>query len=369
MSDKCDKCKSVIRGESGYRCEGVCGRTYHSAVKCSGLDGYQAKVLGEHPMLKFICEECVTYIRNVDLILRDITESVNKNNRYLKEYKHEFGEALKSNRMVVEQLMGSLEASFNDRLASIKAHYEACIKIQKDITTSVSKMDCLTSTLNNHAANIISASEKLIAVSNSPVPRNVTNPIFLAPMSPLTHHDAIVSTANGASRAVVAADTGDLASNAPESAESHTPNNTGEEPQSLEPVGARSSSHNILDGREGCPSAHREVTAVPPRRAVFVSRLHSSLTEDDIIFYIKSKLESLSSKSCDINIIVYKFNFKQVRDISSFKISVPDSYVDELLNPSFWPVHSVVHLFTNKSNNLPASAKNSTKNSKKISKN
>ncbi|XP_067635321.1 uncharacterized protein [Eurosta solidaginis] len=92
-----------------------------------------------------------------------------------------------------------------------------------------------------------------------------------------------------------------------------------------------------------------QVTAVPPRRAVFVSRLHASLTENDIAHYVCSKLGVAPTS----NINVYKFNFKYERDISSFKISLSDEYFDKVLDSSFWPKHTVVHLFTRKARAEP----------------
>ncbi|XP_067619860.1 repetitive organellar protein-like [Eurosta solidaginis] len=131
--NKCDKCKLAIRGETGIRCVGVCAKVYHSAAKCSGLDSYKATVIGTHPMVNFICEECITYIHNIDLVLRDMQESVNRNSGYLKEYKNEFEEALKTNQKEMRALMKTMEEKYNERLATLKMHQEMYIKNAAEI--------------------------------------------------------------------------------------------------------------------------------------------------------------------------------------------------------------------------------------------
>ncbi|XP_036335074.1 uncharacterized protein LOC118745643 isoform X1 [Rhagoletis pomonella] len=129
-----DKCKGAIRGETLFRCEGVCGRAYHSETKCSGIDSFKATVIGTHPIVKFICVECVTYIHNVDLVIRDIQENVHKNNTYFREYKSEFEEALKTNQMEMKQLLVEMEKRYNERIEALRAQYEEFSKKAVEVT-------------------------------------------------------------------------------------------------------------------------------------------------------------------------------------------------------------------------------------------
>ena len=74
----CAKCKSAIRGETGIICSGVCGKSFHTATKCSGLDQYSVGVIGTNPMVIFMCGDCLQYVHNVDMAIRDICEVVKK---------------------------------------------------------------------------------------------------------------------------------------------------------------------------------------------------------------------------------------------------------------------------------------------------
>ncbi|XP_016983685.2 uncharacterized protein LOC108047835 [Drosophila rhopaloa] len=86
------------------------------------------------------------------------------------------------------------------------------------------------------------------------------------------------------------------------------------------------------------------LTAVPPMKAVFVSRLIPSTTEDALKHYVVSKLSHPDSDDIHIR----KIYNKQRRKISSFKILLPDPLYSQILSPDFWPEHIVVHEFINK---------------------
>jgi len=49
-----------------------------------------------------------------------------------------------------------------------------------------------------------------------------------------------------------------------------------------------------------------------------------------------------------IGIDITKFNFKQIRDYSIFKILVPDGLFSKLLCPNFWPADIIVHEYIKK---------------------
>jgi len=56
---------------------------------------------------------------------------------------------------------------------------------------------------------------------------------------------------------------------------------------------------------------------VPLKKQIFVSRLSPDQTSSDVFSYIQDKTKA-------DNIKVEKFNFSYARDISSFKITVPN---------------------------------------------
>lgn len=88
------------------------------------------------------------------------------------------------------------------------------------------------------------------------------------------------------------------------------------------------------------------LVVVPPRRIVFLSRLASDTTVDDIGDFIRSNYASISD-----DIAIFKFNYSQPRDISSFKISVPGKFFDEIVNKSFWPDGVLVREFVHRDRN------------------
>ncbi|XP_016954032.1 uncharacterized protein LOC108027216 [Drosophila biarmipes] len=84
--------------------------------------------------------------------------------------------------------------------------------------------------------------------------------------------------------------------------------------------------------------------AVPPLKAVFVSRLTTSTTEEGLKHYIVAKLSYPDPE----DIVVRKIYNKQRRKISSFKVLAPDPVYFRILSPGFWPEHIVVHEFLKK---------------------
>ena len=66
--------------------------------------------------MRFICEDCIQYIRNVDLVLGEIKDGVRVSKQTLKEYKKEFESTLKQNENVLKQLLEAIEKRYMDRL-------------------------------------------------------------------------------------------------------------------------------------------------------------------------------------------------------------------------------------------------------------
>lgn len=119
MSD-CATCKGTINNDNGLRCAGVCGKIYHQSLKCAGLDKFSSSVLTTTNNLKFICDECILYIHNVDMVLQKMDCAVEKNSGYLKEYKNEFEKAIKRNENEIIQLLKAIENTYMERLNQIK---------------------------------------------------------------------------------------------------------------------------------------------------------------------------------------------------------------------------------------------------------
>lgn len=122
---ECHKCKSSIRGETGISCDGVCKKVYHT-VKCAGVDQYTARTLEADNFLRFMCGDCVQYIHNVDMVVKDIQDSVNKNKQNLIEYKLEFDSALKRNENEIKQLLEAIEKRYEERLRKIDKAQKIC---------------------------------------------------------------------------------------------------------------------------------------------------------------------------------------------------------------------------------------------------
>ena len=77
---ECNKCKGTIRGESGYKCEGVCGKIYHSDIKCSDIDQYPIGILNKRNIIRFVFYiHCLQYIHSIDEILGSIQDGVMTN--------------------------------------------------------------------------------------------------------------------------------------------------------------------------------------------------------------------------------------------------------------------------------------------------
>ena len=93
---ECTKCKSSIRGESGIRCNGVCNKVYHYTKKFSGIDQYSAKILEEDNFVRFIVDDCLQYIQNVDLVLNVVQEGVKKNKQALEAIEKRYDEGLEN---------------------------------------------------------------------------------------------------------------------------------------------------------------------------------------------------------------------------------------------------------------------------------
>ena len=92
-------------------------------------------------------------------------------------------------------------------------------------------------------------------------------------------------------------------------------------------------------------SHHKDLVVVSPKKAIFLSRFAADTTENDVLFYIRSKIKK------DNEILINKFIFAKPRSIASFKVIVPMEIFNNLLDPSFWPKNTVVHEYVIKNRN------------------
>lgn len=125
---KCDKCKLAIRGESGIRCDGVCNKVFHNTLKCSGLDEYSSGVLNQSSMIKYVCMDCMQYIQNIDLVVKELQVQVERNSQYLNEYKEEFEMSLKRNEEEIKELLVAIENRYMERVGEMMAGQESIKK-------------------------------------------------------------------------------------------------------------------------------------------------------------------------------------------------------------------------------------------------
>lgn len=130
---ECRKCRTAIRGETGIRCQGVCDKVYHCTQKCSGVDQYSAKVLENNNFVRYICDDCIQYIHNVDLMLRAIQDSVGENRQNLVEYKTEFEMSLKQNEKEIKILLEAIEQRYEERLKKMDSVQKICEKNIKEV--------------------------------------------------------------------------------------------------------------------------------------------------------------------------------------------------------------------------------------------
>lgn len=109
-----------------------------------------------------------------------------------------------------------------------------------------------------------------------------------------------------------------------------------------EPDSLHHSSSQINLPLQPSSSVNLVVVKKSPRKTIFLSRLSSHTTEKNILDYISSKISMPSSIKC------IKYNFKEPREIASFKLLIPDSLLGLLLSQEFWPDGALVHEFVSR---------------------
>ena len=87
------------------------------ALKCSGLYNYTEIKLKEIYMFRYMCGDCVVYIQTVDGILKNMHKSMDKNTKYLREYKREFDKAINNNEKNVKKIIDNIKISFDIKMS------------------------------------------------------------------------------------------------------------------------------------------------------------------------------------------------------------------------------------------------------------
>lgn len=90
----------------------------------------------------------------------------------------------------------------------------------------------------------------------------------------------------------------------------------------------------------GSGDLNSNLRTVEPLRWIFVSRLCKDVTDDDLMMYIKNKF--VVDKP-----VLYCFRRNDDRDYVSFKIGIPVSKFDQMLDSSAWPPGVLIKEFLN----------------------
>lgn len=381
---ECDKCRSQIRGESGIRCEGVCGKLYHSAPKCSGIDNYSLGVLGKGNFIRFICDNCIRYVLNVDEVLRHVLDCTQKNKQRLSEYKSEFEAALKKNTDDFKNLLVAIENRYDERFKKLDLTFQKCDKsvsdgislrehlraFERNVTASCSQnndelknsiQEAKTETINK-ISEILLAQNSITTSNNNNYNKgfniNTNNRLLISSNDNSNiNNNACMSVATDISNPVISPTIRynvDLESElAP--VFSFTPNSNKdiEKPgSSLLSAPEIASTFSSLLSNNNNNNTHRsnseiacsspnstrgkkELRVIPPNKHIFISRFASDTTADEINAYIKFKLNFN-------DISVYKFTYLKARNITSFKVTVPFHLFNIVKEQSFWPPHVLV---------------------------
>lgn len=123
-----------------------------------------------------------------------------------------------------------------------------------------------------------------------------------------------------------------------------SPDNVDGISKTAEPVAKPPTFLNRIPQTDPKISAPKELTVVKPRKTIFVSRLSRDTTVNDLLFYVKSKLDT------DHDILCFKINANSTRSISSFRLIVPCEIFDGIVDSEFWPLGILVREYVYREN-------------------
>lgn len=130
---ECNKCRLAIRGENGISCGGVCGKVFHVTKKCAGIDQYSAKTVDENKFIRYICDDCMQYIINIDVVLKEIQDEVIKNKQNQMEYKNEFKSSLKQSENEIQKILEAIETNYEERINKMINLQKSCEKNVEEV--------------------------------------------------------------------------------------------------------------------------------------------------------------------------------------------------------------------------------------------
>jgi hypothetical protein len=92
----------------------------------------------------------------------------------------------------------------------------------------------------------------------------------------------------------------------------------------------------------------KDLAAVEPRKWMFISQLHPSTTEEFIAQYVNRQLNDTENKQkIQAFALVPREKNRDDLNFISFKLNIPESSYEALLNPEIWPKGVVVRDFVN----------------------
>lgn len=106
------------------------------------------------------------------------------------------------------------------------------------------------------------------------------------------------------------------------------------------------SNNGSMDNSPIPSSGPNQLKVISSKKTIFAARFAAETTEDDILFYITSRLRM----DIDTDINIFKFKYTEKRSKSSFKIILPEEVFAIVVNPDFWPPKAIIREYIYKEN-------------------
>ncbi|XP_075150666.1 uncharacterized protein LOC142224764 [Haematobia irritans] len=91
--------------------------------------------------LRFMCDECLNYIKNGDRALCEIKKSVEINKQHLKEYKEDFHQSLVQSGNEIKQLLDAIKRRYEERFMKMEETQQVCEKTISEISNLYGNID------------------------------------------------------------------------------------------------------------------------------------------------------------------------------------------------------------------------------------
>lgn len=83
-------------------------------------------------------------------------------------------------------------------------------------------------------------------------------------------------------------------------------------------------------------------------KSIYVSRLETTITVDDITSYIKNRLPNVNNDHFSLRMLVKKDQSMDLLTFISFRLSCNDELYEKFMSPTFWPGHVLIGDFFDK---------------------